>query len=229
MDGQRFDRLTRMIASRRGVVRGLAAVVIGGSALGVADADARISTCRRGRQTCQRDNQCCSGQCRRGIEVQLKDRNRCACEDGWHFCGHACIDPLNDEHNCGVCGARCPAGSTCCGGECVDLRDNERHCGACGNDCASNIECVAGVCDDPCTGTTGKVYIDNDGNIYTGFVDSDYWDVPCTTNSTCTDHDECPGDPDRPCICRKRICRHGGTTLLDDNPVCVTLNNEDWE
>jgi hypothetical protein len=146
MDGQRFDRLTRMIASRRGVVRGLAAVVIGGAALGVADADARISTCRRGRQTCQRHNQCCSEECLRGVGVPLKDRNRCACEDGLTQCGSRCVDLATDDRNCSACGATCAAGSTCCGGVCVDLRHDANHCGACSDPCAASSSCCNGVC-----------------------------------------------------------------------------------
>jgi len=147
VDGTQFDRLTRAFArvgTRRQVVAGAAAVAIGA---GVAGADA-ATRCRAGRQTCQRDNQCCSGICRRGKDVPLKDRNRCACGDGETQCGNACVDLAHDERNCGACGRRCRSGDLCCPDGCRDAKTDEENCGACGNHCDTGEGCANGSCVD---------------------------------------------------------------------------------
>jgi hypothetical protein len=164
MDGQRFDRLARLVATRRSAVRGVLAVAIGGSALVAADADARVATCRRGRQTCQRDNQCCSGNCATGPAIQLRDRNRCNCEEGLSRCGNACVDTSSDERNCGGCGVRCAAAEVCSDGECVCVP-----------------RCSADSCgkDDGCGGTCGPYFEPTSQTCMTAFelCDADYWFV----------------------------------------------------
>ena len=146
MDGTRFDRLTRAFArvgTRRQVVAGVAVVAVGAGGLEAADAATR---CRAGRQTCQRDGQCCSGACRRGKDVPLKDRNRCACGESETPCGNICADLQQDERNCGACGMRCRTGDLCCPDGCIDAKTDEANCGACGNACGDGEACCGGSC-----------------------------------------------------------------------------------
>jgi hypothetical protein len=42
------------------------------------------------------------------------------CGDRW-CCGSNCVDLMNDEKNCGACGAECTGGTTCCDGICRAL------------------------------------------------------------------------------------------------------------
>jgi len=78
MDSQRFDDLTRgltEVASRRTVLRGLLGAALGGllAQMGIEDAGAAFADCRALSKRCSRDNQCCTGRCKRG---------RCTCPMG---------------------------------------------------------------------------------------------------------------------------------------------------
>jgi len=68
MDGQRFDRWTKLLESRPNSCRGLLRLALGaGVALaggGLAPDDALA--CRRTSRACDRDGQCCSGICTHG-------------------------------------------------------------------------------------------------------------------------------------------------------------------
>lgn len=85
------------------------------------------------------------------------DGSVCACETG------TCTALLFDDHNCGRCGAVCPAGQWCSVGRCVDRctgsnsycsEDNNcfdtqfdsTHCGSCSRACGTGIPCEAGAC-----------------------------------------------------------------------------------
>src|SRR5262245_10010587 len=60
-----------------------------------------------------------------------------ACDGGKSCCNGACVDPMVDVANCGMCGAACNQGAapTCCGGGCADIAADPINCGACGAAC----------------------------------------------------------------------------------------------
>lgn len=91
MDGQRFDTLTRAISateSRRTFVKLLAGGAFAGlvTRIGLEEAGAKEAPiCRRHRQGCRRDDQCCGGSCRAG---------RCRCGADQRRCGdRLCCGP----------------------------------------------------------------------------------------------------------------------------------------
>lgn len=94
------------------------------------------------------------------------------CDLGLTDCGGVCTD-LNDNANCGACGAACGAGQTCtdgicvndpvdpvdpiepaacepgltdCGGICLNLMTDPFACGDCTNVCAEGQTCQSGTC-----------------------------------------------------------------------------------
>jgi hypothetical protein len=95
------------------------------------------------------------------------DGGECVCTGGFGDCDgdvdNGCETRLDQQNNCGACGAVCKNGS-CAGGSCAcadgfadcdgdrtngceaELAGDARHCGACGNDCAGG-KCVAGSCE----------------------------------------------------------------------------------
>jgi hypothetical protein len=140
MDGQRFDAITRLMATghtRRRVIQGLLAAA-GGGLLGAFRRRPAQAACAELGAGCARNNGCCSGAC----------------------CAGTCVDPVayqTDALNCGKCGRACPAGKTCCGGTCVDLQTNETHCGACDQGCDDKNVCTKDVCQEGvCTHTLKK-------------------------------------------------------------------------
>ena len=76
--------------------------------------------------------------------------------------GGVCVDPMNDNNNCGACGNVCAPGSACMGGACVptgptcgmmdcggftvDTCSDPSNCGGCGLFCGPFTTCVAGTC-----------------------------------------------------------------------------------
>ncbi len=89
------------------------------------------------------------------------------CADFQTLCSGRCVDTLNDNFNCGACGAVC-GDSACsngacrmtpcvpptslCGVRCIDLRADPDNCGGCGNRCAPGTVCEASVCVEVCSG-----------------------------------------------------------------------------
>ena len=142
MDRMTFDRLSVAI-SRRGVVRGIAAMVAGGTALAGADGTLAVTrrTCRQLRQSCTRNDQCCGGYCERRKSVQRRDRFRCACGIGYGLCDGVCTELGTDEH-CSSCGDACTALETCFSGACTDVCDVLV--------CDVDETCYAGACRDLC-------------------------------------------------------------------------------
>jgi len=83
-------------------------------------------------------------------------------------CGAVCIDPTNDNKNCGGCNKACGMGQTCaaaacqctgglsaCTTGCVNLMSDGANCGACGMACAQGSVCSQGKCTSMCaTGET---------------------------------------------------------------------------
>ena len=81
------------------------------------------------------------------------------------LCGNSCVDPLNNNDNCGMCDHRCDLGLICgngtcsdtcpmgqeiCDGTCVDKQTDSDHCGDCTTKCTSDQECRAGDCQVRC-------------------------------------------------------------------------------
>jgi hypothetical protein len=112
MDGRRFDRWARVLATQRSR-RGFLATVLG---LGAGLAGMRAT----GAATCL------PGQVyRRGLGCICKATGRppvngaCPCPAGTTSCPAGCVDLRRDPTNCGVCGRVCPTGLECSGGQCV--------------------------------------------------------------------------------------------------------------
>jgi hypothetical protein len=189
------------------------------------DLDIDRNNCGACGNVCGAGEDCCSGEC---VDVAYSEDNcgHCghACGAGDTCCAGDCDDLKTSEDNCGACGNACGAGEDCCNGACRDVDHDANNCGACGRKCSSTQECFDGVCKDPCVGSTGKVYMDNDGLKYTGFKDSDPWGVACTSNEICEENDRCSGDPNNPCICRERICLNGKTQTHYTSPQCADLD-----
>jgi hypothetical protein len=114
---------------------------------------------------CSSEEICVAGQCQ-----PASDRCWWPCDSsrGELCCGQgACVDYLNDPHNCGRCGMNCDEGESCvlghcqcasptarCGEKgqepehCYDLRFDNENCGACGHECdiSAAERCVYGEC-----------------------------------------------------------------------------------
>ncbi len=99
METTRFDALARRLgaaATRRSTLKGLVAIVAGGSlastidnAAAGTDAPVRtVRTCRVSGYFCTRDAQCCgtdAGRCLTGRQAPRNKRNRCACIQSLEF------------------------------------------------------------------------------------------------------------------------------------------------
>jgi hypothetical protein len=138
MDGSRFDCVAKSWAngiSRRTILRGLAASVIGLVAAPAARSEAAI-TCYAAGQACNFDVECCVGTCTFGV---------CRCPAGKVNCNGLCRDTCNvicrdlksDSNNCGFCGNTCRKGSHCANGKCCGQGEVN-----CGGVCVPQIECV---------------------------------------------------------------------------------------
>ena len=94
---------------------------------------------------CPAGETCCGGQCcGPGKWDCVNDKCQCPprlkiCDDG------ACIDPYDDDDNCGGCNAKCSADRTCCHGTCSTLTENS-NCGGCGIVCNPGPGCLGGEC-----------------------------------------------------------------------------------
>lgn len=172
MDAHRFDALTRSLSSartRRGVLTGLAGLVVGVRRVGRAGAaptpcppgqkaDKKgVCRCPAGTDPCptgcfalKRDVKHCGGcgiACRPG-EICQKGVCRCprdatCCPAGQVPCAGACLTPdqlLTDANNCGVCGGVCGPDQACVNGVCVPACDGPVF----GEECTTVNECCTG-------------------------------------------------------------------------------------
>ena len=229
MDGSRFDNLSRafsLSSTRRSAIRAAVATAIGGaSVVALAESGSAQVVCRSAGQACTRNKQCCSDACDTRRSAPSNQRNKCYCPNGRTDCGNACVDLTSDENHCGACGIACGGGETCCNGTCRDLDADRDNCGTCGKRCTNAAHiCDEGGCVDPCAGSGAKGYIDIDGELYTGFKDSDPWGIACSSNDVCEADDRCSGDPENPCSSRKRICERGKTKTIYASAECADLD-----
>ena len=147
MDPTMFDRLTRLLAgrpSRRRVVRGLAAAVVGGVAVAGVGEEAAAACVEAGSdRTCNRDHECC------GDRVRCRD-HRCECRSGARICREDGKDRCfgrQDPNHCGRCGKRCRSGETCKSGRCRGGVSTCTATGLCGTGrpaCCEGLTCSAG-------------------------------------------------------------------------------------
>jgi hypothetical protein len=206
MDHGRFGTLTTTLAnatSRRAALRGVIAILAGGATATVADGASAATTCRRGRQTCSRNSQCCSGTCRTGREVSARDRNRCTCEGGLTLCGNACVETDTDVRNCGGCGKTCNAGDYCEGGH-----------------CRFHQECY--------TDETGACFMDARGTEirFEGATIAPK-SVYCNSNAECADFDGACALPGVTCTCVRAVDSGDGYREVDTQGntigICIGL------
>jgi hypothetical protein len=170
MDDQAFDRLARTLsglrgrASRRQAVRAAVGAALAGAGLATAEAaQARRNrwwwsgnwTCRYNGTPCNRNDQCCNGNCKGGYCGGRNGGSNCDntfCPDGWR-----CCKVNGGAHYCTPVGY-----GTCCGGYSYP---NDYQCcnggGACGggNSCyGSGKQCCGpnlARCGRTCCPTTG--------------------------------------------------------------------------
>jgi len=214
MEGERFDLLSRLLAGqddRRSIVRRITAAVAGLSVAGALNVDAvaaKTSACRRGRQTCTRHGQCCSGTCQLGNGFSVRERNRCACDGGTTLCGTSCVDTDSDRKHCGACGRRCPIGVPCVDGDCCVPTGGEG-CRTSADCCNPAQTCNDGICECPSLEGICSDW-DECRQDYIGCGD----DLECCWGEGCFDTSTDPYH------CRNcwTDCSYGGTTIC---PTCT--------
>jgi hypothetical protein len=197
MDPHRFDLIAKtwgVPGSRRGVLKALAGIALGGL-LGVRRGAQAAAACSRVDGPCIDHGDCCLGSrcgnsgscvCRAGF-TRCGGRCLCGscttgttCAAGESCCNGRCVNPKTNPNHCGRCGNRCAAGLTCCGGRCVNLKNDEKNCGACGERCRPCFGCRRGVCQPQLMQVCGDCER-NDCNTTTNT-----WEcTPCLPNQTC--------------------------------------------
>ena len=143
MDRDRFDDLTRRVAtegaSRRGAIRLLAAGALAALLPRGGAADASGRRCVRLGKACDRDDRCCDGDCRRG---------ECRCPSGTRPCGGRCC-PSDKPCRDGVCGCVPDRKATTCrDARCGPTRNNCGEIVECGG-CGVGLTCAGGECQPP--------------------------------------------------------------------------------
>jgi hypothetical protein len=156
MDSSRFDRLTRLLASkptRRNLVRGLFATA---AVSAVAQAEPAAAACTEaGERRCRRNSDCC------GDNVRCR-QNECRCRSGYRICRqngkNQCVDRRTDPRHCGRCDRRCKRDQVCEGGRCRRSAEGActiyGFCGAGRRPCCAGFACRAGQ---PAAGLGGCV------------------------------------------------------------------------
>jgi hypothetical protein len=167
VDDLRFDCFTKTLATpntRRGVLGGLAAALIGLAGLRGADAAA----CRQAGASCNQHADCCTGQCG---PKDTRGRRTCACARGEKYCNGRCIP----EEAC--CSDRdCGDNHSCLNGGCF------RSDGTCYLGCGGCVSTVTIEGDVACSGIyingpDGTCYSTDDcpiGAVCAGDIDSGY-------------------------------------------------------
>ena len=143
MDECRFDNLTRMMAGlkdRRAALRdmtgaGLALVSLAKADLGLAaEDDVLVEGCRLSGDKCDKNNQCCSGDCRGGKKKKKKkDKNGKKNKR------------KQGECKCRSEGSSCSKDSACCRGYC-NKNDGRCRCIPDNTTCNKDSDCCRGSC-----------------------------------------------------------------------------------
>jgi hypothetical protein len=223
MESSRFDAISRVLATRIGRRR-LVAAALGLAATGAgfdaaSAADSRRSYCRALNTTCTRGNQCCSGFCDTGVLRHRTRINKCACPADTTACNGRCIDPTSDVKHCGGCGLACDAtvadvcsDSTCSCGEgpaCTNSKTCEN--GVC---VAPPIEFAQGDCDTGISEAVPYCVGNASGEDWLalceaadGIFDETYL---CQTDAECQSIYANCGDPDIRCDCSLSVRQVGG-------------------
>jgi len=167
------------------------------------------------------------------------------CDDRHIECYGECVDPMDDDYNCGVCGNVCPVGSVCewgecicqgsltmCGDECVSTDSSLEHCGSCYGACdlALADSCVAGEC--RCAGGPACTPCDyGDCLSFSTEHPEAGCEVCCSAGCVVQDDDHCglcgnvcePRD-----ICRGAVATAGTCEIAcrEDPSVCGTMEGE---
>lgn len=151
MDVCRFDNLTRMMAGlkdRRAALRdmtgaGLALVSLAKADLGLAaEDDVLVEGCRLSGDKCDKNNQCCSGDCKGGKKKKKKKngKNRkrkqgeCKCRNEGSSCNKdaACCrgycKPNEGRCRCIPDGTQCSRSQDCCRGNCKEDKNGNKFC-----------------------------------------------------------------------------------------------------
>lgn len=206
MDGSRFDQLARSLVggrTRRGFLRGLAALAAGAVAAGRAAAAA-----------CPAEQYAGSGRrCLCRTTGRPPVGGVCPCGAGQTSCDGACVDLSSDPANCGACGAPCVPGPNVASAACLG--------GACAIVCATDYRECQGLCI-PATSCCADSDC-NDGNVCTvdicGPVSGTCFHFPIDDACTqCGSAADCGGGP----CCSGRCCAPGATcsTAATGEPTC---------
>ncbi len=142
MDGQRFDQMTRALATGMSRRRAIG-LLTGGATAGFAALVGRRDAAAKGKR-CTSDadcpnNQSCAtnGHCTRKCDPLLVPLCPACQSPVCTSTGYQCQADAN--------GGACPNG-TCCGGACVDTTTSAGNCGACGYACLPGQTCAEGSC-----------------------------------------------------------------------------------
>jgi hypothetical protein len=173
MDGTRFDALAKGLASarsRRGVVKGLGAALLGAAGLARFGGAEAKPACRGAGHPCEGNQTCCGDLVCVASGPGAAKRCTASCSDEQVMFKGACCTPATTCPD-GACGSisdgcggtlncSCGGGNTCCGNNCIDTASDPSNCGGCGSDhvCPglgtpyTNVTCSGGECFMSCQG-----------------------------------------------------------------------------
>ncbi len=215
MDHQRFDELTRSLAtgaSRRTTLKLLAGSALGG-VLGLLGLEEAAAACRLAGQRCDAAHSCC-----KGGKCAADGHCKCKQSAGFFACdgpGTRCVNINTSENHCGACGNACGENEICLDGDCTPMCEDglqngletDIDCGgplclpcANGQRCTENADCTSDLCE--ADGTCQDPHTCSDGVKNGGESDVDCGGPSCPG---CADGLACFIDRD----CANRFCKDG--------------------